>query len=431
MAILLFGVFIALILLRVPVSFAIGAAVIMAFMTSDFDNALQVIPQQILEGVNKASLTAVPFFIMAGNLMNTTGITDRIFNFASALVGHFRAGLAQVNVLSSMIFAGISGAAVADCAGLGAIEIKAMRKRGYKPEFAAAITVASAVIGPLIPPSIGLVIYAFLAQQSIDRMFLAGLIPGLLVGGALMLYVRLVAGFKSFPREPRATAQQIRQTGADGLLALLAPAIILGSIVLGVATATEAGVLACIYCMVLGVWYRTLSVKNFIAALNETAMMTSVIMIIIGFSIAMGWLLAIERVPQALADQIFALTENRYIFMALLLVFVLLIGMVVEGVPAKLILVPTLLPVTDAYGIDRVHFGIVLQLGLLIGIATPPMGIGLYIVSEVGKVSFDKVALATLPMLIPLIGVLILLAYVPQLSLFLPNLLLGPDTATY
>lgn len=431
MAILLFGVFIALILLRVPVSFAIGAAVIMAFLTSDFSNALQVIPQQILEGVNKASLTAVPFFIMAGNLMNTTGVTDRIFNFASALVGHFRAGLAQVNVLSSMIFAGISGAAVADCAGLGAIEIKAMRKRGYKPEFAAAITVASAVIGPLIPPSIGLVIYAFLAQQSIDRMFLAGLVPGLMVGGALMFYIRLVAGFKSFPREPRASAKQIARTATDGLLALMAPAIILGSIVFGVATATEAGVLACIYCILLGLWYRTLSLTNFITALNETAMMTSVIMIIIGFSIAMGWLLAIERVPQALADQIFAITDNRYIFMALLLGFVLLIGTVVEGVPAKLILVPTLLPVTDAYGIDRVHFGIVLQLGLLIGIATPPMGIGLYIVSEVGKVSFDKVALATLPMLIPLIGVLILLAYVPQFSLFLPNLLLGPDKAPY
>ena len=189
MAYTLFGSFMVLILLRVPISIAIGAATLITFLTSEFSTFLQVIPQQMLEGVNKASLTAVPFFIMAGNLMNATGVTERIFNFANALVGHLRAGLAQVNILSSMIFAGISGAAVADCAGLGSIEIKAMRERGYKADFAAAITVASSVIGPLIPPSIGLVLYAFLAQQSIERMFLAGLVPGILVGMALMIYV--------------------------------------------------------------------------------------------------------------------------------------------------------------------------------------------------------------------------------------------------
>lgn len=428
MAILLFTVFIALILLRVPISFAIGAAVVTAFLTSDFSDAMQVIPHQILEGVNKSSLTAVPFFIMAGNLMNASGVTDRIFNFANALVGHFKAGLAQVNILSSMIFAGISGAAVADCAGLGAIEIRAMRERGYEPDFAAAITVASSVIGPLIPPSVGLVIYAFLAQQSIDRMFLAGIIPGLLVGLSLMLWVRITAQFRDFPTQPRATAREVASTGLDGLLALMAPAIILGSILSGVVTATEAGVLACLYCILLGLWYRELSFKAVLSALNDTAMMTSVIMIIIGFSIAMGWLLAIERIPQEVADWTFALTGNKAVFLALLLVFVLLIGCVVEGVPAKLILVPTLLPVIDAYGIDRVHFGIVLQLALLIGIATPPMGIGLYIVAEVGRVSFDKVALATLPLLVPLIATLILLTYIPELSTFLPDLILGPDT---
>ena len=334
MAILLFTVFIALILLRVPVSFAIGAAVVAAFLTSDFSNAMQVIPQQILEGVDKASLTAVPFFIMAGNLMNAAGVTDRIFNFANALVGHFKAGLAQVNVLSSMIFAGISGAAVADCAGLGAIEIKAMRERGYKPEFAAAITVASAVIGPLIPPSIGLVIYAFLAQQSIDRMFLAGVVPGVLVGLALMLWVRAIAIFRKFPTQPRAPVREVTRTGVDGFLALLAPAIILGCILSGFVTATEAGVLACIYCIGLGIWYRELTWTTFIKALNETAMMTSVIMVIIGFSIAMGWLLAIEQVPQGVADWVFSFTESKAVFLALMMVFVLLIGCVVEGVPA-------------------------------------------------------------------------------------------------
>ncbi|TYB90206.1 TRAP transporter large permease [Oceaniovalibus sp. ACAM 378] len=425
MAWILFGSFLVLILMRVPISIAIGTAVVLTFLTSDFSNALQIIPQQMLEGVNKASLTAVPFFIMAGNLMNVTGVTGRIFAFANALVGHLKAGLAQVNVLSSMIFAGISGAAVADCAGLGAIEIKAMREAGYKPAFAAAITVASSVIGPLIPPSIGLVIYAFLAQQSIERMFLAGLIPGLIVGLALMIYVRILAEFRDFPTQKRATVQEVTHTARHGFAALMAPAIILGSIMFGFVTATEAGVLACLYCIILGIWYKELTWKGFFDALSDTAMVTAVIMIIIAFSIAMGWLLAIDQTPQKLAEWTFSMTDNRNVFLGLLLVFIILVGCVVEGVPAKLILVPTLLPLIDAYGIDRVHFGIIIQLGLLIGIATPPMGIGLYIVSEVGRVPFEKVTMAVLPMLVPLIVVLILLTYVPAVSTFLPDLVLG------
>ncbi|WP_110597690.1 TRAP transporter large permease [Salinicola lusitanus] len=423
----LFGVFLMLILLRVPISIAIGGAVTLAFLTSDFSTALQIIPQQMLEGVNKASLTAVPFFIMAGNLMNVTGVTDRIFAFANALVGHFRAGLAQVNVLSSMIFAGISGAAVADCAGLGAIEIKAMRERGYRADFSAAITVASSVIGPLIPPSIGLVIYAFLAQVSIERMFLAGLVPGLLVGLSLMLYLRLRATRETFPMQPRASRREIAVTGRHGFLALLAPAIILGSIMTGFVTATEAGVLACLYCIGLGLWYRELTWRKFREALTDTTSMTAVIMIIIAFSIAMGWVLAIEQAPQHIANQMFALTDNRYVFLMLLLVFIVVVGCVVEGVPAKLILVPTLLPVIDAYGIDRVHFGIIIQLGLLLGIATPPMGIGLYIVSKVGRVRFEDVTLAVLPMLVPLFLVLLLITFVPGVATLLPDLLLGPS----
>ena len=428
MFILLFVGFIFLILIRVPVSIAIGAAVLMTFLTSDFSDSLYIIPQQILEGVNKPSLAAVPFFIMAGNLMNVVGMTDRIFNFANSLVGHFKAGLAQVNVLSSMIFAGVSGAAVADCAGLGAIEIKAMKERGYKPEFAAAVTVCSAVVGPIIPPSIGLVIFAFLAQQSVERMFLAGMIPGIIIGLSLMLFNRLLAIKHNFPTQKKASSKEVISSAWDGILALVAPGIILGSILGGFVTATEAGVLACVYSMMLGLLYKTLNFSNLWKALTDTMLMTSVIMIIIGFSIAMGWLLAIEQVPQMIGYSIFALTESKNVFLALLLVFIILVGCVVEGVPAKLLLVPMLLPVIDSFGIDRVHFGIIIQLGLLIGIATPPMGIGLYIMVEVGKVPFEKVSLAVLPFMIPLMLVLILLTYIPELTLWLPNYILGPDT---
>ena len=427
MALVLFIGFIALILLRVPVSMAIGAAVLLAFLTSDFSDALYIVPQQILEGVNKPSLAAVPFFIMAGNLMNAVGMTDRIFNFANALVGHFKAGLAQVNVLSSMIFAGVSGAAVADCAGLGAIEIKAMRDRGYSPDFAAALTVCSAVVGPIIPPSIGLVIYAFLAQQSVERMFLAGIVPGLIVGISLMIFNRVLVVVHDFPTQARVPMRETLRRGVDGVLALVAPGIILGSILGGLVTATEAGVLACMYCIVLGLCYRTLTPARFWRALTDTMLMTSVIMIIIGFSIAMGWLLAIEQVPARLGEAIFSLTDSQGVFLAVMLVFVLLVGCVVEGVPAKLMLVPMLLPITDSFGIDRVHFGIVLQLALLIGIATPPMGIGLYIMVEVGKVPFERVAVAVLPFLIPLMVVLLMITYMPSLTLWLPDLVLGPE----
>ena len=427
MALVLFIGFIGLILLRVPVSMAIGAAVLLAFLTSEFSDALYIVPQQILEGVNKPSLAAVPFFIMAGNLMNAVGMTDRIFNFANALVGHFKAGLAQVNVLSSMIFAGVSGAAVADCAGLGAIEIKAMRDRGYSPDFAAALTVCSAVVGPIIPPSIGLVIYAFLAQQSVERMFLAGLVPGLIVGISLMIFNRILVVVHDFPTQARVPMRETLRRGVDGVLALVAPGIILGSILGGIVTATEAGVLACMYCIVLGACYRTLTPARFWRALTDTMLMTSVIMIIIGFSIAMGWLLAIEQVPARLGEAIFSLTDSQGVFLAVMLVFVLLVGCVVEGVPAKLMLVPMLLPITDSFGIDRVHFGIILQLALLIGIATPPMGIGLYIMVEVGKVPFERVAVAVLPFLIPLMVVLVMITYMPSLTLWLPDLVLGPE----
>jgi tripartite ATP-independent transporter DctM subunit len=428
MATVLFAGFIAMILLRVPISMAIGAAVLLAFATSPFSDALYIVPQQILEGVNKPSLAAVPFFIMAGNLMNVVGMTDRIFNFANAVVGHFKAGLAQVNVLSSMLFAGVSGAAVADCAGLGAIEIKAMRERGYKPEFAAAVTVCSAVIGPLIPPSIGLVIYAFLAQQSVERMFLAGVVPGVLVGLSLMVFNRILAARHDFPTQPRAPMKTVLRTGVDGVLALFAPGIIVGSILTGWVTATEAGVLACLFAMALGFFvYRSLTWARFWKALTDTMLMTSVIMIIIGFSIAMGWLLAIDQVPLKLGNAIFALSENRNVFLALVLVFVLLVGTVVEGVPAKLLLVPMLLPIVDAYGIDRVHFGLVLQLSLLMGIATPPMGIGLYIMVEVGKVPFEKVSLSVIPFMVPLTLVLLLITFVPDTVTWFPNLILGPD----
>jgi tripartite ATP-independent transporter DctM subunit len=427
MATIMFISFVSLMLLRVPVAMAVGGSVVLTLVYAGYADGLYIVPLQVLEGIDNASLLAVPFFILAGNLMNTVGMTDKIFNFAMALMGHFRAGLAQVNVLGSMIFAGVNGTAVGDIAGLGQIEVKAMRERGYPADFSAAMTVASSVVGPLIPPSVGLVVYAYLASQSVARMFLAGFVPGVLVGISLMIFNRIYAKRLNVPVQKRATLRHVIQTGREGLVALVAPAIILGAILTGFTTATEAGVLACAYALVVGACYRQLNPAHLWKALTDTMQMTTVVMIIIGFSTVMGWLLAIEQVPQAMATSMLTVTDSRPVFLALLIVFFLIIGCFVEGVPAKLILVPILLPVTDAYGIDRVHFGIIVQMALLIGIATPPMGIGLYVISEVARVPFEKVTIAILPMLIPLVVVLLLLTYIPGFSLWLPDLVMGKE----
>jgi tripartite ATP-independent transporter DctM subunit len=424
---MLFGLFIVLMMLRVPIGMSIGGAVIATMIYADFGNAMYIVPTQILEGVDSPALLAVPFFIMAGVLMNEIGLTDRIFAFANALVGHFRAGLAQVNVVASMIFAGSSGTAVADIAGLGAMEVKAMRQHGYPADFAAALSICSALVGPLIPPSVPLVVYGFISGTSVARLFLAGILPGLLLGISLMIFNFLIARKRNFPRGEKHTLREVAVTGWHGIAALVSPVIILGSITYGYTTPTEGGVLACAYSALLGVFYKTLTWERIWRALTHTMLITSVIMIIIGFSTVMGWLLAIERVPQQLGAVVFEMTENKHLFLFALIVFLLIIGCLIEPVPAKLILVPVLLPVIDQFGIDRVHFGLILTLSLLIGLATPPMGLGLYIMAEISGESFEKVTKATLPLLIPLVITLLLVTFVPGITLWIPDFVMGPE----
>lgn len=426
MSLILFTSFIGASLMRVPIEIAIGIACALAFMYLGFSD-LYIIPNQILDGVESPALLAIPFYILAGNLMNAGGLTDRIFNFASAIVGHFRAGLAHVNVVASMVFAGISGAALADVAGLGMVQVKAMRERGYTPEFAAALSVASATIGPLIPPSISLILYSFLSGTSISRLFLAGLIPGVMIGVALMIYNWRAAVKHDFPREERKPLPDIISSTRDGLAALVAPAIIIGSMVYGFATATEAGVLACMYSLFLGVAYRSMSREKLWSAITDTVAITVTIMMIIGFSHTMGWLLAIEQVPQTIASSFLEFADSKVMFLVVITVLLLIVGCLVEGVPAKLILVPILLPLVDQFDVDRVHFGIILTLNLLLGIATPPMGMGLYIISRVSGVPFERVSISVLPMLVPLMIVLLLVTFIPEFSLWLPDLIMGPE----
>ena len=419
--------FLLFIALGVPVSMSTGLATLVALLSSGHFEFVFVIPQQMVEGVDHAALLAIPFFILAGNLMNVAGLTDKIFDFASAMIGHVRGGLAQVNVLASMVFAGVSGAAVADCAGLGIIEIRAMVQRGYSRSFSAAITAASSSVGPIIPPSIPLVIYAYIAETSVGRMFLGGMLPGIIIGVALMVTNYILSYRHNFPRMPRASLKMILRSAIDGIVALVAPIIIIGSILTGVVTATESGVLASVYAFLVGLIYRGITLKNLWSALYDTMIMTTVIMFIIAFATAMGWLFAFEQIPQKIAGVMLSFTDNKYVFLLMLMVFILLLGCVLEGIPALLITLPLLLPLADQFGIDRVHFGLIMVYGLLIGIVTPPMGIGLYIMVEVAKVKFEDIVVAVLPYMIPLIGVLLLITYVPAITTFFPNLLMGVE----
>lgn len=425
-AVALFAVFLGLIALKTPIIMAIGVAVVASLVMAGFSDVLWIVPMKALEAASNASLLAIPFFVLAGNLMNAIGITERIFNLANALVGHFKAGLAQVNVLASVLLAGGTGAATADIAGLGAVEIRAMREKGYSPAFSSAITVVSAIVAPFIPPSIPLVVYAFLANVSVARMFLAGVMPGLLVALSLMLFNRFLATRIDFPQQEPASLREIWSHTLTGAAALVAPAIIMGGILSGIATASEAGVLACTYVLFLGALLRTLSWRALVAAFTETVLITAMIMLIIGFAASIGWLMAIEQIPQDMARAIPGLVDTGLLFLFLVMIFVLILGCFVDGVTIKLLLVPILLPLVDAYAIDRVHFGIVLQMSLILGMATPPLGLGLFIVARLSGAPFEDIVRAVLPFFIPLLIVLAILAVVPGVSLWLPTMLLGP-----
>lgn len=421
------GCFVALMMFGVPVTIAIGAGTLAGFYWAGLLDFAITFPQQILDGASKPALLAIPFFILAGSLMNAVGMTDKIFNFALAIVGSVRAGLAYVNVIASLLFAGVSGAATADIAGLGQLEVKAMRERGYSHEFAAALTVATSLVGPIVPPSISLIVYAWLANESVARLFLAGIVPGLLVAVSFIAYIRVLSIWVPMPREKPASFAQLKQAILEGIPALIAPGIILGSILFGFATATEAGVVACCYTVLIGLAYRTINLKMLAESLVESAILSALIMMIIGVSATTGWIFAFEQVPQAFASGILEVIDQKALFLTFVIVLLIFIGCFMEATPAKIILLPLLLPAADAFGVDRVQFGMIITLALLLGIATPPLGVGLYLMSAVSGVRFERLAISILPLMIPPVVALILITIFPAITLWLPDLIMGPS----
>jgi len=418
--ILLFGLF----LLNVPIAFAIIATSVTFLYLTDVPLVMQI--QRMVAASNNYPLLAVPLFILAGSLMNATGITQRLFTFTNAMVGHIRGGLGHVNIVTSMLMAGISGSAIADCAATTKIFVPHMVEAGYKKSFSVAVTAASATIGPIIPPSIIFVVYAWLAGVSVGKLFLAGAIPGALMGLYLMVAVFFISKKEGYGRSAGGFSWRVLvKTGKDAILALLMPVIILGGILGGVFTATEAAGVAVVYALLIGTLvYRELRFSDIFRILKELAVDTAAIMFIVAAASPFGWILGLEQVPQLMIEVFTGISENPYVVLMVLNVFFLIIGTFMETTAIMIIMVPILMPLVKVLGIDPVHFGVVISINLLIGTLTPPVGVLMFTTCGIAKVSVMDFVKAVWPFYISLIAVLASVTYLPQVVLWLPNLII-------
>jgi len=459
----LLGSFLAALATGIPVAIAMaGSALVYILLTGELPPF--VVVHRMISGIDSFPLLAVPFFIMAGNLMNHAGITNRIYNFALSLVGWLKGGLGHVNVIGSVIFAGMSGTAIADAAGLGTIEIKAMRDHGYDLEFSVGVTAASATLGPIIPPSLPFVIYGMMANVSVGQLFVAGIVPGGVMAILMMLTVAYFArkygwgGDVAFEwhRVGKAFMELAIVVGwplaiwvgmlsglafnvavgiglvvlftadwkwkFDAVMPIMTPVLLIGGMTTGVFTPTEGAIAACVWALVLGlVWYRTLTWKMLAKVSMDTIETTATVMFIVAAASIFGWLLTATRVTDMVAAWVLAFTHSPWLFLLLANLLMLFVGCFLEPTAAILILVPVLMPVVQQLGIDPVHFGLVMVLNLMIGLLHPPMGMVLFVLARVAGLSVERTTMAILPWLIPLLLSLILITYIPQISLWLPH----------
>jgi len=414
-----------LILCGTPIAIALGIVAAATMWYAVGPELLTIFVQRLYAGTTSFPLLAIPFFILSGNLMNTGGMTVRIFNVAHIIVGRIRGGLGHVNVLASMLFAGMSGSAVADAAGLGVVEIKAMREAGYTGRFAATLTAVSSTIGPIIPPSIPFVIYGSLANVSVGALFLAGIVPGVLMGVALMVIVAIVAKRQNLPRgEARPPFRECLQIVWAAFPALLMPPMILGGIFAGIVTPTEAAVVAAAYAFLLGrFFYRELSLADLPEILWESGRQTAQVMFIIAAAAPFGWVLIQQQIPNALLAALFEISSEPWVILLVVNAVLLLLGMFIEGIAILIVAFPVLLPIMMKIGVDPVHFGVIIVLNIMIGLVTPPVGLCLYVVSSVSKVPITEIAADMWPYLLALIAVLGIITFVPEFSLWLPQTL--------
>lgn len=422
MTYLLLGCTLVLFAIGMPVAFAMVISAGAAFLSLG-NVPLMVLPQRIVTGADSFPLMAIPLFLLAGNLMLGGGLTEKLSRLAMALVGHLRGGLAHVNVVNSMVMGGMTGSAIADAVSDCKILVPVMVKAGYSARFAAALSGASAVMAPIIPPSIPFIIYGSIAGVSIGQLFLAGAVPGILMGLYLMVTIHMMAGRRGFPRGERPTMRGVLAALRVSGPPLMLPAIILGGILAGVFTPTEAGAVAVLYALVLTmVFYRSIRGADVPKILLDTGVQTGVIMLVIAAAAPFSWLLAREQVGQAVVQMLSHIGDNQILFLLLLNVILLVLGMFLDATAILIIVVPVLVPVFAALGLDPVHMGVIVVMNLMIGMVTPPFGLVMYVVCDILKVSIAEFTREIWPFLLALLAILLTITYVPQLVLFLPEM---------
>lgn len=418
---LLFSVF-ALILLRAPIFVALGAPALAYLALKGFP--LGLAPQRIIGTVNNSILLAVPMFLLAGRLMNLIGATERIFSFASSLIGHIRGGLGYVTVVASFIFSAMSGSAAADAVGVGTMTVKAMRERGYDPHFAAAITLSSATLAPVIPPSIIMIVYGATANVSIGALFVGGILPGMLIATGLMAAVGILSWKRSYPKGEPPTVARLWTSFRRAIFVLLTPVIIIGGIFTGVFTPTEAGVVAVVYVLALGLAYRTLTFRELFREVVIAGTSVGVLLFIVAISGLDAWVITREQIPMALSSGVTSFVTDPTIIMMLILLVVLVLGMFLDASPIILMVVPAVMPLVTAAGIDPIHFGVLFCIMCVIGLITPPVGVALYGVAMVSKLSIERVFWASLPFFLALLLAIALLVMTPGIITTLPSIML-------
>lgn len=418
------GLFVLLLILGIPISMVLGIITVIYFFLNGQTLLLDSTPLRMFSGLENFGLLAIPLFMLMGEIMNEGGITTRLVNFAKLLLGHFRGGLAYVTVVANMFLASILGSANAQAAMMSKIMVPQMEKEGYKREFAGAITLASSIIAPIIPPSMIFIIYGTLSSTSIGAMFMAGILPGILYGIAFMLIISYMSYKQNFPKSKRASMREILQGTIKMIPALLIPITVVVGILSGIFTATESAAIACFLAILVGsLIYRELDFKKFPKMLVNTVTNTATVTYLIIMANIFGWMIAFEQIPQLLADMILSFTESPWVFLLLVNALLLIVGMLLDGIAALVILVPVLMPLVVTLGIDPVHFGVIICINLTLGLLTPPVGTGLFIVSSMADIKFETLVKAVFPFIVISIIVLFIITYIPSLVLFVPRML--------
>lgn len=424
----LFGTFALLMILGVPIAFSIGLAAFATFLLfMSFDQSVYIVAQQVASGLDSFTLLAIPFFILAGNIMNRGGIAMRLIEFAKVLGGRLPGALAHCNVIANMMFGSISGSAVASAAAVGGVMAPLQKKEGYDPAYSAAVNIASCPTGLLIPPSSTFIVYSLITNgTSVAALFVAGYIPGILMGLSLMVVAGIIAKRRGYPVAERPSGSEVVKKAADAMLPLGLIVIVMGGIIGGIFTATEASAVAVVYTLFLAViWYREITLKQLPGIILESAVTTSIVLLMIGCSIAMSKAMAFADIPYSISDALLALSENPIVLLLIINIALLVVGTFMDMTPALLIFTPIFLPVVEDLGMDPVHFGVVMTFNLCIGICTPPVGSALFVGCSVGGVKIGQVIKPMLGFYAVLVSLLLVITYFPALSLFLPRLLLG------